>query len=201
LIARLTGQNLAFCTQCLSGSVKKNIFIFAALILLSSCGGGGFFSGRPREVMTKKQMTSLLMDMQITEVKFRQLNPNLTLNDTTRNYYRFGYVDLFKKHETTPANFRLSMEYYSKRPDILNEIYNDVISNLTEIDAKLHVKKDTIKKPIPPPVKPVILPDSLRKRDSVKIKNNNAADTLKRPVPAYLKRRYLPVSKRPVYTL
>jgi hypothetical protein len=182
--------------------VKKIAFIFVVVSMLSSCGGGGLFSGRPNGVMTKKQMTSLLMDMQLAEVKFRQLNPTLKMNDTTRNYYRFGYVDIFKKHRTTPAKFRLSMDYYAKRPDVLNEIYNDIISNLTEVDAKLHVKKDSTKKPLPLPVKRVLPPpDSMKKTDSMILKNRSAADTVKKPVPAEAQRKFFPVSKRPVYTL
>jgi hypothetical protein len=51
----------------------------------------------------------------------------------------YGWV--FKKHGITKSDFDSSLSYYSKEPDILNNIYNKVIANLSKKEAELSKTK------------------------------------------------------------
>lgn len=88
--------------------------------------------------------------MHITEMKFQNMAIPPKGLDTIRNIYRAGYVVLFKKHKVTPGQFQASVEYYTRHPDVLNDIYDDVITNLTEMESELHGKKEAPAKAPPP---------------------------------------------------
>lgn len=110
--------------------------------------------------LSKKEMADLLVDMHMLEA-FRDntIDTSLNLHD---NKVMIGlYADVFKKHDITPDNFNKNLEYYSKKPEQLNAIYDIVITKLKDIREKTpepdqQKEKDSIKKA-----------DSLRMRDSI----------------------------------
>jgi hypothetical protein len=131
--------------------------------LLTACGEGGIFSNRPKGVLSKKHMVELLIDMDLNEAKLKQLNSTPYGYDTVRNNCRLSYVALFKKHKITLVDYKSSMEYYARHPDDLNDIYNDVISNITEMEAKMFKANQVVrKKTFPLPIKVWSLKDSVK---------------------------------------
>ena len=46
------------------------------------------------------------------------------------------YDSLFLKHEITFAQFKSSYDYYLAHPDVLSEIYSEVVNKLTTMESK-----------------------------------------------------------------
>ncbi|MEW6468070.1 MAG: DUF4296 domain-containing protein [Bacteroidota bacterium] len=114
--------------------MKKILFIFSAL-LLCSCGGEKK-EPVPAHVLAHDQMVKLLKDMHIAEGEsgIRTMeNINDPAGDTV------NYQEIFKKNGIQKWQYDSSMMYYSTRPELLNEIYDQVISELE--DGKKSVGK------------------------------------------------------------
>lgn len=96
----------------------------------------GVFSSRPSGVLSKKAMTSLLVDIHLQEAIIR--TGTHTGNDTDmRNYSRSGYLKVFAKHDVTPEEFKKSLDYYLLHVDELDDIYTGVINQLTQMQAEV----------------------------------------------------------------
>jgi hypothetical protein len=81
-------------------------------------------------------MTGILVEMHLTEATIRTANDSISrLNDTTD--LRIRFAEVFRKYDVTPADFNISLNYYIEHIDLLDNIYTDVISQLTETETKL----------------------------------------------------------------
>jgi hypothetical protein len=122
--------------------MKKWTYIFCLAILVASCSG--LLTSKPSGTLSESKMVDMLVDMHITEatVKFGVDSIEHAI-DTTESRNRFAEV--FRNHNVKPEEFNQSMNYYLEHVEELDKIYSEVISRLTEIDAKLvPVNKQTV---------------------------------------------------------
>ena len=110
----------------------KNYLIsfFAVLILLP---GIGCNNNQKKHVIPKDDFVDILVDIHLLDGIMRQPNfkNSLTKNDTT-NYYDA----ILRTHNYTREQFDSTIEYYSKDIREFDNIYQDVLSNLNQMEAE-----------------------------------------------------------------
>ncbi len=117
--------------------MKKWAFVFYIAMLAASCNS--ILSSRPSGTLSEEQMTDLLVDIHLTEATLRIANDSIArLNDTTDMRTRFAEV--FRKNDVDPDDFNISLKYYLEHIEVLDKIYTEVISRLSEMEANLMQK-------------------------------------------------------------
>ena len=130
----------------------SNTFFLIALLLLFSCSSQEP-TGIPANILSKEKMAVLLTDVHILEAS---MNLNLSNEIRSVNENREEtMLAVLKKNEITREQYDESFQFYSEHPDLFGEVYKLILSNLSELQAKIANEKDPAK-------------DSLKK-DSVKI--------------------------------
>ena len=114
-------QNTFFKTLILSG-----------MIILSSCSREK--EEIPSNIMPQKKMIEVLSDVHYTEETI-QLK-NLNYSDSTRKIAYGYYKEVFQKHQITPEQFKESFEWYKSHPEVMNDMYKEIITHLSEEQAK-----------------------------------------------------------------
>jgi hypothetical protein len=151
------------------------------ILLLGACRKGEVMKQLPSNLLNKGQMTSLLVDIHLTEASLK-LNQTGILPKDINLYYSSSYAPIFKKHKSTPKQFEESLKWYSNHIDQLDEIYTEVITRLSKLQAQ--IKSKPIKKPGKNIVQPAIPAKKITQpinRD-MKIKQQKAPRK-KNPVP------------------
>ncbi len=114
--------------------MKKWAFLVCMALLTASCSN--LLSSKPSGTLSEKQMTDLLVDINLTEATLKTANDSsIRLGDTTALRNRFAQV--FKKHDIDPDDFNASLGYYLEHIDELDKIYVEVINRLTALEATL----------------------------------------------------------------
>jgi hypothetical protein len=103
------------------------------LFMLFSCGGKKE-EVIPDDILPHKKMVMLLCDVHMAEAAY-QIH-NLGTTDSTKNIAYGYYRKIFEKNKISEADFKKSFLYYSQHPDVLNKIYQDVITEMSKRQAE-----------------------------------------------------------------
>lgn len=76
-----------------------------------------------------------------TEVSLKSINPDST-NKVTVAYYR----RIFRLHHVTAQQFLNSFDYYTEHPDMMDEMYQNMINDLTKTINTSTIKPVNTKK-------------------------------------------------------
>lgn len=110
--------------------VLKSIVAFLLISVFISCGKKTV--SIPSDVLPKKQMIEVMTDVQLAEAaKDVAMSEDKTKN-TIQEYYAF----IFNKHRITKEQFQKSFDFYKTHPELMEEIYSEVINRLSELQAK-----------------------------------------------------------------
>lgn len=139
------------------------ILFFLVCFFLCACG-----SKTPPGILNKKQMTDVLIDVHITDANLNNVSQQ---SDSLYKYGMGQYLQVFKAHHTDSAQFKKSFNYYSRNPDQLNEMYDDVL-------AKLKFKVDSVNKVIEKEAKLKSKIDSINEVKRKKAELKAKADSL-----------------------
>lgn len=109
------------------------------LLMLAACNGNNPLHSRPSDVLSGDRMIPLLVDIHLTDAALKLNQPNQEQSDLNL-YYSEAFAPVFKKHETTPAVFNKSMKWYARNIDKLDEIYAEVITQLSTLESQTRIK-------------------------------------------------------------
>lgn len=109
-------------------------FAFACIVTLFSC--------KPREVkipegiLTKQKLIPVLVDIHLaqTVVGLNQLN------DSTGFGLNEYLTAILKLHHVTKQSYENSLTFYTSHPEMLNEIYQEVINELSKKQSEVSAK-------------------------------------------------------------
>lgn len=89
----------------------------------------------PVDVLKQKEMIAVLTDVQVAEAALSQraMNANAGGQSYTSAYYKY----IFTKYKITPDQFKRSMEWYSRHPEVLDKIYEQVINHLSKKQSEV----------------------------------------------------------------
>ena len=92
----------------------------------------------PADVMPRDSMVSILVDIHVADAvadqKFGQDKPN-------RAFANGMYERIFEIHHTTAALYKTSFKYYESHPEILDKMYEQVITEISKREAELKKAK------------------------------------------------------------
>jgi len=102
------------------------LLFFCGMIFFSSCVKKPVTI--PKDVMSKEELVPVLVDIHLAQAVLNMSQ----LNDSSRYNIR-DYLDfIFKSHHITQRSYDTSMAFYTLHPELLNEIYEEVISELSK---------------------------------------------------------------------
>ena len=100
------------------------IVLFIGFILLfSAC------DGRPRGIISQSKMANVLTEMHKTDALMDERGITFNSYSNKVPYYNF----IFKKYDISKAEFDSSLVWYTKNPQIFNNVYDKVIIQLTDL--------------------------------------------------------------------
>lgn len=112
--------------------------MFVALWLASISCDEADVKTNEKMKLSEKQMTALIREIQITEAA---LNYNRNLGKQAEGKKEFYYDLVFKNHQVTPEIFRDNLMEYSKKPEVLESIYDSVIATVTQMQDSLKIDR------------------------------------------------------------
>ena len=116
---------------------KYITLFFLGSLLLLSCD-----SNKPAgKILSHDQMVGLLTDIHIVDGRMYTVSQS---QDSMFKYATGRYLRVFKLHHTDSSNFRKSMNYYALNPTDLNDIYDQVLTNLKKKTDSLNKSTQNI---------------------------------------------------------
>ena len=91
----------------------------------------------PESVLTRQELVPVLVDMHLAQTL---VTMNL-LADSTRYKLNAYEVVILNKHHVTKEKYDSSMSFYAANPELLDEIYQDVINELSKKQGEASAKK------------------------------------------------------------
>ena len=85
----------------------------------------------PDNVLKQKEMTSILTDVQIAQASLN----SKARSDTSAQSMNEYIFNIMKKHNTTKQEFLISLKFYTDHPEILQQVYDSVITGLSRMEA------------------------------------------------------------------
>ena len=104
------------------------ISILSAAFFTFSCG-----EGKNEKILSRSEMTDLLADISISEVRLQQYSAKNYNHDTIKKQSVLLYREVFKKHNTTYETYQRSVEWYMERPKIFKDISENANKKLLKM--------------------------------------------------------------------
>lgn len=106
--------------------VSSGILVFIILAVFSC-------STKKPHVIPERKMVPLLVDIHIAD-ELGSERYSLGIQENIDSATLYGWI--FDKYGVTRGDFDTSMAYYIEHPDIMNDIYNKVIGNLSKMESR-----------------------------------------------------------------
>ncbi|QZT35797.1 DUF4296 domain-containing protein [Halosquirtibacter xylanolyticus] len=124
--------------------LKKSIIVALLISIMVSCK-----DKTPEGILSPKEMEDVLVDIHIANGLYN------SKYDLKLNYDNFDddlYLSVLKKHQVSDSTVVESMFYYSEQPELLNQIYSQVMNDLKvrneSIINKIKEMPDSVKNEI-----------------------------------------------------
>ena len=113
-------------------SVKMKVFkiLLFLVTLVSACEP----NNKPKDLIEEKKMILIMTDLHIMDGYMSTIVYNDTMRRNTKNLY----ATIYKTHNTTQQSYEESLKYYSRKPALLDTMYNKVQALIDEKEHKLH---------------------------------------------------------------
>lgn len=110
--------------------IKKNLFLI--LFVGLACGCSKKNIAIPHDVIPMKQMIEVMTDVHLAEAAKDAPTADNKSKHTIEEYYAF----IFDKYHITKDQFQHSFNFYKSNPELMEEIYAEVLTRLSELQAK-----------------------------------------------------------------
>ena len=112
-------------------SIGKYFLLVISIALFLSCSKKAIVI--PPDVIPEKQMIEVMTDVHLAEAtKNLPLLPQDTSTHAISEYYNF----IFNKYHITKDKFQKKFDFYKSNPELMEEVYSEVLSRLSEMQAK-----------------------------------------------------------------
>lgn len=116
----------------------KICFLNFLLMFAISCGKKKKAFVVPDGIIKKEEMVKVLADIHITEATINLRNVSST---NTVSLNAALYKNVFVKHKISKEEFEKSYAFYSSNTELFNDVYDNVITELTKMQAEEEKKK------------------------------------------------------------
>jgi len=101
------------------------------IIVVCLCGCGPEEVKVPSHILSHEKMVGVMTDVLILESIY---NHNKHSKDSTVTS-RDSYMNIFNQHNITDSVFNASLDFYTQHPLFLREVYADVITEISTLQA------------------------------------------------------------------
>lgn len=91
----------------------------------------------PDTILPQQKMVDIIADMHLAEA-IVVANPHGGDTNTQKVIDYYGFI--YKKHNVSKENFKTSYDYYIHHPVLLDSVYSDVITKLSDKETKMRGK-------------------------------------------------------------
>lgn len=113
--------------------MEKRLRLVILFILLISTGCWNKEKKAPEGILSKEQMIPVLVDIQLAEAALVIKNFH---GDSAKQYAADYYNFIYIRHQVTKEEFEKSLNYYIEHPKQLDQIYSEVIAELSKKEAE-----------------------------------------------------------------
>jgi hypothetical protein len=120
--------------------IKYMLGLVVSIFILSSCYNeyDESLGKKPENLIPRDTIVLILADMEITESVLRQQNNyGIDAGDKTEAYYNM----VFTKYHTSKSQFDSSLAYYKGDVEVMNQIYEDVITRLSLLQSEVQMEE------------------------------------------------------------
>ena len=132
------------------------VLVMSALLFSCSEKTGPSAPPEPANLIPRDKMVQVVADVHLLEAAlsnhtnarpnaFPGIRPNGSAEEggsgETTVAKKIPYYNIFKKHNVTREQYETSMTWYAAQPDVYNDLYTDVISELSRRQAQNAAKK------------------------------------------------------------
>ena len=110
------------------------LFVFSCFILVTGCKDNTVII--PPNILPKEELVPLLADLRIAQASVTIYEYTDTLKYNLEDYKR----KILEKRNVTDAKFDASMKFYAEHPVLLQQIYEEVVNELSRAEGELEKK-------------------------------------------------------------
>jgi DNA-binding transcriptional ArsR family regulator len=118
--------------------IKKFSFLFICLLVVA-CSDKPTIS-IPDNVLSKEKMAAVMLDVHLLEASMSMTGINRNNIDLAGSSVSLD-LDVLKKNNITKKQFDESFNFYSNNPQLLSEVYQMVLNDLSKMQAEVTNKK------------------------------------------------------------
>jgi hypothetical protein len=113
------------------GKLSQILICSFLLLLLVSCSPGKEPTENtvPAEIIQPDSMVNILTEIHIAEAILREVKADSKHKEKKAEVY---FAEIFEKHKVTRDQYEKSIEFYQQRLDIYKDIYEEVITLLSQ---------------------------------------------------------------------
>ena len=121
--------------------IKKVLYLFAGILLLTSCysSPNQEVGSTPDNIIERDQLVLIITDVEIAESSLRQKQ---NVGHEIKNIKETYYHSIFSKHAVTKEQYDSSMAYYKRDPEVMDKIYEDVITKLSMMQSEIQLEEE-----------------------------------------------------------
>ena len=95
----------------------------------------------PDNVLSREKMSSIMVDIQLIEAT---MAVNQLKGDEARETAANNYVSVLQQHNISREEFDESFKYYAKHPELLEQIYDEMLKELSKRQAEIGNERRSI---------------------------------------------------------
>lgn len=122
---------------------NKLIFLASAIaFLLFSCYHENHPEVEtPEQLISRDDMVNILTDIYVTEgiLAYQRMNKTLT-EEISAHYYKV----VFEEHQINHLILKENLRYYNSKPEVMEEILEEVLANLSRLQAEIMAMPEKI---------------------------------------------------------
>lgn len=113
--------------------MKNKLFLILFVFFISCIGKETVEI--PATVFSKEKMVAIMTDIHLIEatMNLNVLGPQ-SVNNTNNSS---PVIDVFTKHHITKEQYDASFLFYTQHPEMLNDIYKEVLNELSKMQAQV----------------------------------------------------------------
>ncbi|WP_306641079.1 DUF4296 domain-containing protein [Sanyastnella coralliicola] len=111
----------------------KNWWVIVLFLFLFACAAETE-EGYPEDILPRDQFVEIMVDVQLVEAVGKQ---KMIRTDDPRLKLAGYYQETFDKHNTNDSIFFKTYDWYYAHPEMMVEVYDEVIIRLTEMESQL----------------------------------------------------------------
>lgn len=122
--------------------MKRNIlYLFTAFLLLTACytAPENETAPAPENLIDRDKLVLIIADVEITESALRQKQ---NVGHEIKNIKETYYHSIFSKYNISREQFDSSMTYYKQDPEVMDKIYEDVITRLSMMESEIQLEEE-----------------------------------------------------------